>query len=164
MNLNATILADRKYWGSKQCIRTIWMHHEAPSDSGMMNNSMQFRPIEVQLALNWHAGYNLMSAIAGSPYFHSYCYSQKLPFLYSNFHQNLLFKHTWDWTLADSRYRLFMSFHELQDLNVWGWQGHASHRSSHWAQTSIQIVISSTSAKCNLVAGSLQECLRGCGV
>ena len=57
------------------------MHHEASSDSGKTNNSMQFLPIEVPLALNWHAEYNLMAAIAGSPYFHSYLDSQKLPFL-----------------------------------------------------------------------------------
>jgi len=43
------------------------MHREASSDSGKTNNSMQFRPIEVQQGLNWHAGYNPMSAIAGSP-------------------------------------------------------------------------------------------------
>jgi len=47
------------------------MHHEASSDSGKTNNSMQFRPIEVQLVLNWHAGYNLIAAIAGSLYFDS---------------------------------------------------------------------------------------------
>ena len=90
------------------------MHHEASSDSGKTNNSMQFRPIEVQLALNWHAGYNLMSAIAGSPYFDSYVYSQKLPFLNSSFHHDLFFMHSWEWTLAEIRYRLFMICHELQ--------------------------------------------------
>jgi hypothetical protein len=36
------------------------MRHEASSDSGKTNNSMQFRPIEVQRALSRHAGYNLM--------------------------------------------------------------------------------------------------------
>jgi hypothetical protein len=94
------------------------MHHEASSDSGKTNNSMQFRPIEVQLALNWEAGYNLMSAIASSPYFDSYLYSQKLPFLNSSFHHDLFFMHSWDWTLAEIRYRLFMICHELQAFKI----------------------------------------------
>jgi len=38
----------------------IWMRHEASSDSGKTNNSMQFRPIDVQRALSRPAGYNLM--------------------------------------------------------------------------------------------------------
>jgi len=90
------------------------MHHEASSDSGKTNNSMQFQPNEVQLALNWHAGYNLMSAIAGLPYFDSYLYSQNLPFLNSSVLHNLFFMHSWVWTLAEIRYRLFMICHELQ--------------------------------------------------
>ena len=36
------------------------MGHEAWSDSRKMNHSMQFRPIEVQRALNQHAGFNPM--------------------------------------------------------------------------------------------------------
>jgi len=36
------------------------MRHEASSESGKINNSMQFRPIEVHQALNRHAGSNLM--------------------------------------------------------------------------------------------------------
>jgi hypothetical protein len=88
------------------------MHHEASSDSRKMNNSMQFRPIEVQLALNWHTGYNLLSAIAGSHYFHSDLYSQKLPFHYSSYHHDLFFMHTWDWTLAEIRHPLFVMYHE----------------------------------------------------
>jgi hypothetical protein len=45
------------------------MHHEASSERRMKNNSMLFRPIEVQLELNWHAEDNQMAAVAGSPYF-----------------------------------------------------------------------------------------------
>jgi hypothetical protein len=74
MSLNATMLTEHKYWHSMQCKRTIWMHHEASSDSGKTNNRMQVRSIEVQLAMNWHAGDNPMSAIAGSPYFNSNMY------------------------------------------------------------------------------------------
>jgi len=36
-----------------------------------MNDSMQFGAIEVQLAVNWHAGYNPIAAIAGLRYFDS---------------------------------------------------------------------------------------------
>jgi len=36
------------------------MRHEAPSDGGETNNSMQFWQIDVQRALNRHAGLNLM--------------------------------------------------------------------------------------------------------
>ena len=39
-----------------------------------------------------------MSAIAGSPYFDSYLYSQKLPFLNSSFRHDLFFMHSWDWS------------------------------------------------------------------
>jgi len=94
------------------------MHHEASSDSGKTNNSMLFRPIEVQLALNWPAGYNLMSAIVRSPYFDSYLYSQKLPFLNLSFHHELFFMHSWDWTLAEIRYRLFLICHEIQAFKI----------------------------------------------
>jgi len=94
------------------------MHHEASSDSEKTNNSMLFRPIEVQLELKWHVGFNLMSAIAGLPYIDSYLYSQKLPFLYSSIHHDLFFMHSWDWTLAEIRYRLFMICHDLQALKI----------------------------------------------
>jgi hypothetical protein len=70
------------------------MHHEASSDSGMTNNRMQFQAMEVQLALTWHAEYNLIAANAGSPYIDSYMYFQKLLFLYSSFHQDLFFMQT----------------------------------------------------------------------
>jgi hypothetical protein len=70
------------------------MHHKTSSDSGKMNNNMQFRPIEVQLAMNWVAGYNLMSANVGLPDFDSYLYSEQLPFLYSRFHHDIFFIHT----------------------------------------------------------------------
>jgi len=115
------------------------MHREASSDSGKTNNSMQFWPIEVQLALIWHAGYNLMSAIAGSPYLDSYWYSQKQPFLYSSFHHDMFFMHTWDWMLAHLRYCLFMICHNLQVFKRGGGWEIASHRSSRWAETGIQI-------------------------
>ena len=36
------------------------MRHEASSDSGKTNDSMEFQPIEVQGELNLHAGFNLM--------------------------------------------------------------------------------------------------------
>jgi len=36
------------------------MRHEASSDSRKTNSSMQFWPIEVQQALDRHAGFNLM--------------------------------------------------------------------------------------------------------
>jgi len=140
MSLNATMLTEHNYCGSKQCIRTTWMHHEALSDSRRTNNSMQFQSIEVQLALNWHAGYNLMSAIAGSPYCDSYLYSQKLPFLYSSIHHDLFFIHSSDWTLAEIRYRLLMICHELQAFKIWGWRELAGHRSSCWADTGIHIL------------------------
>jgi len=107
------------------------MHHEALSDSGKTNNSMQFWPIGLQLVLNWHVGYNLIAAIAGSPYFDSYLYSQKLPFLYSSIHHELFFMHSWDWTLAKIRYRVFMICHALQVVKICGGQGIASHRLSH---------------------------------
>jgi len=96
------------------------MHHEASSDSRKANNSMQFRLIEVQLVLNWHPAYNVMSVIVGSPYFDSYWYSEKLPFLYWSFHYNLFFRHTWDWTLAEIRYRLLMICHKLQAFKIFG--------------------------------------------
>jgi len=57
------MLTYHKYYGSKQCIRTIWMRHETSSDSGRTNNSMQFQPIEVQQALNWHAGFTAMQCL-----------------------------------------------------------------------------------------------------
>ena len=88
---------------------------------------MLLRAIEEQLALNPHAGYNLMAAIAGSPYFDSYLYSQKLPFLYSSIHHKLFFMHSWDWTLAEISYRVFMICHALQVVKIRGGQGIASH-------------------------------------
>jgi hypothetical protein len=116
------------------------MHPETSSDSGKMNNSMQFRPIEVQLAFNWHVGYNLMAAIGGSPYFDSYLQSQKLPFLYLTFHYDLFFMHSWDWTLAKIRYCLVMICHELQALMICsGWEL-ASYQLRCWAGSGIQIL------------------------
>jgi len=106
------------------------MHHEASSDSRKTNTSMQFQPIEVQLALNWHAGYNLMAAIAGLPYFDSYLYSHKLPYLYFSFHYDLFFMHTWDWTLAEIRYHLVMICHKLQAHKILGRWELAGHQSS----------------------------------
>jgi len=139
MSLNATMLTEHKYWCSKLCTRTIWMDHEASTESGKRNNSMPFWPIEVQLALNWHAGFNLMAVIVGSSYFDSYMYSQKLPFLYSSIHHDVFFMHTWNWTLADSRYRLFMICHKLQVVKICGEGDLAGHRSSHWTETCILI-------------------------
>jgi len=96
-----------------------------------MNHSMLSRLIEVQLALNWHAGYNLMAAIADSPYFDSYLDSQKLPFLYSSFHHNFFFMHTRDWTLVEIRYGLFMICYELQAFKIRSGRELAGHRSIH---------------------------------
>ena len=140
MSLNATMLTEHKYWGSKQCIWTIWMHHEASSESGSTNHRMQFRPIEFQLALNWFAGYNQLYEIAGSPYFDSYMYSQKLPFLCSSFHHDVFFMHSWDWTLAEIRYRLFIIYHELHTFRIWGWKELAGQRLRCWAEISIKIL------------------------
>jgi len=56
---------------------------------------------------------NGMAGIAGSPYFDSYLYSQKLRCPNSSFHHDLIFMHSWDWTLEEIRYRLFMICHEL---------------------------------------------------
>jgi len=92
---------------------------------------MQFRSIEVQLALNWHAGYNLLAVIAGLPYFDSYLDSEKLPFLYSNVHHDLFFMHTWDWTSAEIRYCLSMICHEVQAPEIHGGWDLSSHRLSH---------------------------------
>jgi len=107
------------------------MRHESSSDSGKTNNSMHFKSIEVQLALNQHAEYNPMAEIAGSPYFDSYLYSQKLPFLYSSVLYDLIFMHTWDWTLAEIRYHLLMICHELQAFKICGGPQLASHWVSH---------------------------------
>jgi hypothetical protein len=96
------------------------MHHVPSSGSGKTNNHMLFRSIEVQLALNLHAGYNLMSVIAGLPYFDNYLYSQKLPFLYSSIHHDMFFMPTGDWTLVKIRCRLFMSCHDLPALKIRG--------------------------------------------
>jgi len=49
-----------EYCSSKKCIRTIWMCHEASSDSGKTKNSMQFWPIQLQEVLNRHAGFDPM--------------------------------------------------------------------------------------------------------
>jgi hypothetical protein len=106
------------------------MHHEASSDSGKMNNNMLFRPIEVKQALNWQTGYNLMSAIAGSPYFDSELYSQSLPFLNSSFHHDWLFMHFWDWTLAENRYCQFMMCYELRVSKIRTGREVAAHRLS----------------------------------
>jgi len=71
-----------------------------------------------------------MAEIAGSPYFDSCLYSQKLPFLYSSFHHDLFFMHTSDWTLAENRYGLFMICHELQVFKMSGGRELAGHKSS----------------------------------
>jgi len=113
------------------------MHYEASSDSGKTNNSMQFQPIELQLASNWHAGYNLMATIAGSPCFDSYLYSQKLPFLNLSFRHYLFFMHNWDWTSADIGYRLFAICPKLPALMIPGGWELARHRLSSGAETGI---------------------------
>jgi len=140
MSLNTTMLTWHKYWGSKQCIKTIWMRHEASSDSRMPNTCIQFRSIEVQLALNWHAGYNLMAAIAGLPYFDSDFYNQKLPFLYLSLLLDLISIHTSDWTLAETRHRRFMICHKLQSFMIRNVEEFPGYWFSRWAETCIQIL------------------------
>jgi hypothetical protein len=61
-----------------------------------------------------------MAGIAGLPDFESYLYSQKLPDLNSNFHDDLYFMHSWDWTLAEIRYCLFMICHGPQKFKKCG--------------------------------------------
>jgi hypothetical protein len=62
--------------------------------------------------------FNIMAGIIGLPYFDNYLYFQKLLFLNSSFHHDLLFIHSWDWTLAEIRYLLFVISHELQVFNL----------------------------------------------
>jgi len=81
-----------------------------------------------------------MAGIAGSPYFDNYLYSQKLPFLNSSFRHDLFFMHSWDWTLAEIRYRLFMICHELQAFKICGGRELAGHQLSRRAETAIQIL------------------------
>jgi hypothetical protein len=81
-----------------------------------------------------------MAGIAGSPYFDNYLYSQKLPFLNSSFRHDLFIMHSWDWTLAEIRYPLFMICHELQAFKIRGGQELAGHRLSRRAETAIQIL------------------------
>jgi hypothetical protein len=76
---------------------------------------MQFRPIEMQRALNRHAGFNLMEwqGLQDRLTLTVTC-TQKLRCPNSSFHHDLIFMHSWDWTLEEIRYRLFMICHELQ--------------------------------------------------
>jgi len=55
-----------------------------------------------------------MTGIAGSPYFDSYLYSQKQRCPNSSFHHDVFFMHSWDLTLEEIRYCLFMHCQELQ--------------------------------------------------
>jgi len=68
-----------------------------------------------------------MAGIVGSPDFDSYLYSQILPFLNSSFHHDLYFMHSWDWTLAEIRYCLFMICHELHAFKICGGRELAGH-------------------------------------
>ena len=81
-----------------------------------------------------------MAAIAGSPCFDSYLYSQKLPFLNSSFRHDLFFMHTKDGMLAEIIYRRFMICHKLQGLKICGRRELASHQLSRCAETTIQIL------------------------
>ena len=81
-----------------------------------------------------------MAGIVGSPDFDSYMCSQKLAFLNSSFDHDLFFMHTWDWTLAEIRYRLFMICDELQAFMICSGQELAGHRLSLLAETGIQIL------------------------
>jgi hypothetical protein len=81
-----------------------------------------------------------MAGIAASPYVDNYLYSQKLRFLNSSFRHDLFIMHSWDWTLAEIRYPLFMICHELQALKIRGGWELAGHRLSRQAETAIQIL------------------------
>jgi hypothetical protein len=107
------------------------MDPEASSGSERMNNSMEFQPIEVQLALNWHPDYYQMAAIVGSPNFDSNLYSQKRLFHYSSVYHDLFIMHTLDSTFAEIRYRLLMICVKLHAIKIRGGWQLAGHQSSH---------------------------------
>jgi len=55
-----------------------------------------------------------MAGIAGSPYFDIYLDPQKLGCPNSSFHYDLILIQSWDWTLEEIRYSLFMVCHEVR--------------------------------------------------
>jgi len=54
------MLTEHTYWGSKQCIKIIWIYLEASTYSGQTTNRIEFRLVEVQWALNRHEEFNPM--------------------------------------------------------------------------------------------------------
>jgi len=83
---------------------------------------------------------NVLAGIVGSSDFDSYLYSQKLPFLNSSFHHDLYFMHSWDWTLVEIRYCMFIICDKLQAFKICGERKLAGHWLSHRAETGIQIL------------------------
>jgi len=55
-----------------------------------------------------------MAGIAGSPYFDSYLYSQKVHCPNLSVHHDFLHNHSWDWMLEEIRYCLFVICQKLQ--------------------------------------------------
>ena len=99
------------------------MRHEASSDSGKTNYSMQFWPIEVQLVLNRHAGFNLMQwlGLQARLTLTVTCTLRNCLFLTRAFIMICMyFMHSWDWMLAEIRYCQFIICHELQAFKICG--------------------------------------------
>jgi len=81
-----------------------------------------------------------MAGIVGPPDYDSYLHSQMQPIPDSSFHHVLYFMHSWEWNLADIKYRLFMICDELQAFKICGGGELACHRLSRWAETGIHIL------------------------
>jgi len=71
-----------------------------------------------------------MAWIVGLHYFDNYLYSQKPPFLNLSFHHDVVFMHSWDWTLAEITFHLFTIRFELQGFKICGGRELAGHRLS----------------------------------
>jgi hypothetical protein len=139
MSQNGKMLTYHKYSSSKQRMISVWTHYETSSDSGKTNNSMNFHSIVVQPAMNWHAQYNSMAAIAGYPYFDRYMYSQNLLFLNWRLHPDLFFMHSCDWSWVEIKYRQVVNWHELQAFKSCSRWEIASHWLSRLLVTAVQI-------------------------
>ena len=75
-----------------------------------------------------------MAGIAGSPYFDSYLYSQKLRCLDSSVHRDWFYMQAWDWTLEEIRCRMVTICNELQAGAI---QSPIEPLSSNWHSDSI---------------------------
>jgi hypothetical protein len=108
--------------------------HEASSDSRKMNNSMQFWPIEVQRALNWHAGFNLMQWLGLQT-----CHTLTVTFTLRNYDLR-----TWAFITICSSYSLGIGRGRKLNI-VCSWfvknlrRELVSHQLSRWAEIGIQI-------------------------